>query len=686
MILRAWISSFFTTNLPRKDNMYTPYEYQKECLVVLKATRAQAINTALIVMASGLGKTVTVAFDVNEWLKTNRGRILYLCHQNEILSQAQRRFEDVLGDKCSYGFFTGLEKTAHQADCLFASFQTISRNTERIFAEDEFGYIFVDESHHSQAVSHLKTVQYFKPKFLLGATATPDRADRLNIRSVFGEEVYNLPLEKALAQGLLTRVDYRLVTDEISIGEISEADIEELTIKDLNKALFSSRHDKEIADSIERHSSELREQRIVVFASTIAHAEQLARNIAGSTTIHSEVPTKERIVRLELFRQGMITTAITVDCFNEGIDIPEANMLVFLRSTASQRIFYQQLGRGLRLCQGKDKVIVLDFVGNAERLTMLKELADAIGMQTKAFKIKFDEKACRIIDLVERMRPLSVADMPDLLAEYSPKNPLPASRASVRSHKEVWWICGKCGNEWQTSSAGRLRGRECLVCGGQVTKRNNLSVLHPDLAEEYSEKNPIKPDQVIATSCEFVMWKCRKCSYEYAARPYSRVFRKDRCPACIALIDTFADNMAFRLPHLVREYARINTTSPERLGTNKTVLSRWWTCPHCKSDYTSTVGDRMKGVACPYCPEKIEKVVPQQAEVLMTDHLSLAEEYSSRNKEPVETVLADTSEQLWWVCSDCGRYWQSSGRERLNGKRCPYHSQFTTASCEVSIR
>lgn len=666
--------------------MFTPYNYQEGCLVVLKTARTHGKTTALIVMASGLGKTVTVALDAREWLRNNRGRILYLCHQNDILGQAQQTFQSVLGDGYSYGFFTGREKTAHKADCLFASFQTMSRNAERMFSPDEFGYIIVDESHHSQAPSHLKIVEYFRPRFLLGATATPDRADGLNIRSVFGEEIYNLPLEKALAQGLLTRVDYRLVTDEISFDKANSANTAEWSLENIDHSVFIPKRDEEIADAIDRHSSELSEQRIVVFASTIARAEQLSQSISGCVTIHSGVPIKERLVRLEMFRQGMIRVVITVDCFNEGIDIPEANVIVFLRSTASQRIFYQQLGRGLRLCQGKDKVIVLDFVGNAERLVMLKELADAIGihyseeMATRAnkapnpFHLRFDEKAQGVLDLVKRIRVNRVADVPELLMEYSSRNPLSASRISAKSWKDVWWICGKCKHEWQTSPSAKSFGRQCPKCEGQVTDQNNLASLHPHLAKQYSTRNPLPANQIKATTKEMVWWVCPKCSYEYMARPYSRIHRGDDCPACAAQTPEYADNLAFRLPGLVSEYSYTNMSPPEQVGF-RTTFRRWWICSGCGDSYQSSPRGRDDGKGCPSCQKK----VPAKRVELVTVQPVLVEEYSSRNRESVFTIPADTDEQLWWICSSCGRYWQASARERLSGKSCPHCPKLTSA-------
>lgn len=668
--------------------MYTPYSYQNECLVVLKTTRVQGKRTALVVMASGLGKTVTVAFDAKEWLKENRGRVLYLCHQNDILAQAQQTFKAVLGNGYSYGFFTGREKTAHKADCLFASFQTMSKNAVRVFSAEEFGYIIVDESHHSQAPSHLTIVEYFKPKFLLGVTATPNRADGQSIRRVFGEEVFNLPLEKALAQELLTEVDYRLVTDEISFDQIKGTNIDNLSLKGIDHTVFIPERDEEISAAINRQAIGLSEQRIVIFASTIARAEQLAERIPGSMPYHSQMPMKERLVRLEMFRQGLLRAVVTVDCFNEGIDIPEANVIVFLRSTASQRIFYQQLGRGLRLSQGKEKVIVLDFVGNAERITMLKELADAIGvhyseeMAARAdkhhpFHIKFDEKAQEVLTLVKRVRVKRVADVPELVSEYSSRNPLSASHISAKSWKDVWWSCGRCGYEWQTSPAAKGYGRQCPKCEGQVTEKNNLAALYPNLARQYAARNLLPPDQIKARTKDMVWWKCPQCSHEYPARPYSRIYRSDGCPACAAEMPAYADNLAFASPKLALEYSDTNMLSPEHVG-KRTTYARWWICVDCGHSYQMSARSRDDGKGCPVCLAK----VPTKAVNLVTTYPFLAEEYSSRNRKPSDTILADTDEPLWWVCSSCGRYWQASGKERLSGKRCPHCPKLVPVSVD----
>lgn len=353
--------------------MFAPYAYQTECLEVINAKRAEGRRRLLIVMASGLGKTVTIAFDARSWLEQFGGRVLYLCHQNEILYQAKATFEVVLGNSRTYGFFHGLEKTAHQVDCLFASFATMVKNI-KLFQPDEFDYVVVDESHHSHAETFKPVVDYFTPRFLLGATATPNRLDERNIRDIYGEEVYSLPLVEALARDLLTPVDYRLLSDEIQANTLLQTPNGRFSIKQLNRTIFVPKRDEEIIEIVKRNAAQINNPRIIYFCSSIRHCDYLAKLVPDCLTLHSLIPAKERGVRLELFRQGLISTAITRDCFNEGVDVPEANVIVFLRTTASTTVFMQQLGRGLRRSKDKDKVIVLDFVANCERIRLVHDL------------------------------------------------------------------------------------------------------------------------------------------------------------------------------------------------------------------------------------------------------------------------------------------------------------------------
>ncbi len=407
--------------------MFEPRFYQQDCLRILQKVRQKGIRRALAVMASGLGKTVTMSFDARNFRKQfPKARVLYLCHQNQISNQSRGTFEAINGNACTYGYYNGLEKTAHSVDFLFASFQTMRTRLQN-FRPDEFDYVVVDESHHTYGDTFLDVVTYWRPKFLLGMTATPDRTDNQDIRKVFGQEVFYLPLEEALAQALLTPVDYRLMTDEICLKSMIENAERRLSLAMLNRTIFIPQRDEEIVRIVKKHSEEFEEPKTIVFCRSIKHCDQMTKIMPGSMAIHSHIPLQERIVRTELFRQGLVDILLTVDVFNEGIDIPEANIIVFLRTTTSHVVFFQQLGRGLRLAEGKDRVIVLDFVGNCERVKTIYTLWDevkerrkvvlALAPGSKAIHvsrnvdpfylnvgvINFEEKILGVVDIIRRI-------------------------------------------------------------------------------------------------------------------------------------------------------------------------------------------------------------------------------------------------------------------------------------------
>lgn len=353
--------------------MLQPYDYQQDCLRSIDEARNQGKEKAFVVMASGLGKTITAAFDTKEWFNANpKSKVLYLCHQNDILSQARITFQLIIGgNDYLYGYYHGYEKS-RQAQFLFASFQTMRKRSLR-FDRTEFDYIIVDESHHVPAMTYMPVVRYFKPKFLLGMTATPDRTDMRDIRTLFGDEVYSLSLSEALARGLLTSIDYRLLTDEIvEIGKLENP--YKMSISELNKKIFIPKRDQEIVDIINQKIALINEPRAMIFCPSIRYTEELRKYIPNAVPIHSGLQRRIQESLIQEFRNGSLNTILTVDKFNEGIDIPEVNVVVFLRSTQSKTVFYQQLGRGLRKVLGKDKVVVLDFIANCERLLIVDEL------------------------------------------------------------------------------------------------------------------------------------------------------------------------------------------------------------------------------------------------------------------------------------------------------------------------
>ncbi len=360
------------------DNYNRYAEYQTPCLKKLKAARKNGSH-GLIVMAGGLGKTIVAARDVRDFLDENPGkRVLFLCHDTGILAQNKKKFEDIVGDGYRYGLFIGNDqKEFDVVDILFASFQTMGGPDKwmQAFLENEFAYIIVDEAHHAAARTFKAVIDYFQPEFLLGLTATPDREDGKSLFDVFGEPIFTLDFVDAWAMGYLTGVDYQLVTDEISgLKEYLDPENHELvSLKDLNRKIFTPKRDEWLVKDIQERAAVKKNPRMVVFCQTIKHAEHIA-GLLGSRVLHSKQMPTEQEQNLRAFRKGTIATLVVVDKLNEGIDVPEIDVIVRLRLTGSATVFQQQLCRGLRICDGKEDVLVLDYVSSCEQIEMLFDM------------------------------------------------------------------------------------------------------------------------------------------------------------------------------------------------------------------------------------------------------------------------------------------------------------------------
>ena len=358
--------------------MVKPYEYQNECLEAL-AEHRKTNNSALIVMASGLGKTITSALDVRSFIiqqNLSDFRVLYLCHNSFILFGACEEYRKVFGDNFVYESYFGYihaNNELEKADFVFASFQKIVNHLDE-FDPEEFDYVVIDEAHHSAAPLFSKVINYFKPKFLLGMTATPERTDTKDILEYFESAVYEKDLPLALAEGLLAKVDYRLMVDDIEALLVKIRDETSFTESELNHEFFLPKRDEEIAKTILAKQAECGAKSIMIFCPSVAHADSFGHYFKDAVIVHSRMPKEDCNARLDAFKRGEVSVIISVDMLNEGVDIPETDMVVFLRSTVSQIIYYQQLGRGLRKGQREKTVVVLDFVANCDRLFMINNL------------------------------------------------------------------------------------------------------------------------------------------------------------------------------------------------------------------------------------------------------------------------------------------------------------------------
>lgn len=338
-----------------------PIKFQVPALYELSKTREEGFNKALVIVATGLGKTYLSAFD-----SKNFDKILFVAHRDEILKDAQKTFETIYSDSKSYGFFNGSAKDTKK-DIIFASVQTLSKNdylSEDYFSKDYFDYIVVDEFHHSSAKSYSEILNYFKPKFLLGLTATPDRADSGDIYKLCDYNIaYECDLRVAINNGWLTPFQYFGIYDDTDYSLIpwrgGKYDLESLE----NSLIV----EKRVQLILEKYLK-YRKKSTIAFCASVKHAKVMynyfLKNKIKSALILGETSISDRQNIIKKFKDGKLDIIFTVDIFNEGIDIPCIDTVLFLRPTTSYTIFMQQLGRGLRTYPNKHHLRVLDFVGN----------------------------------------------------------------------------------------------------------------------------------------------------------------------------------------------------------------------------------------------------------------------------------------------------------------------------------
>ncbi len=355
----------------------TLYPYQEDASSKLR-TALLDTGRAQIVMATGLGKTVVMAEAVADLLRDNRipnRRVLVLAHTTEIVNQLHRQFwhqlpksvpTHQLGDGETPSFWDGI---------TFATIQTVHNRLEDL---PEFGLILVDEAHHVGADMFQRTIRALNPPMLAGATATPWRGDGYDIDEVLGPRVVEIGIPEGLAQGFLSDVDYRLLADNIDWKFVQEASAHRYSLPELNRRLIIPTRDDEAARIVRDVFDTEHRRSGIIFSPSIEHARAFAAALRRynfkAEAISSENDTRDRYQILTMLRAGQLHFVTTVDLFNEGIDVPDVDILVFLRSTHSRRIFVQQLGRGLRVSPNKKKVVVLDFVTDIRRIAEVIEL------------------------------------------------------------------------------------------------------------------------------------------------------------------------------------------------------------------------------------------------------------------------------------------------------------------------
>ena len=666
------------------------HDYQETAYQAAIFDLSKKIRT-LLVMASGLGKTIVAAFLAKFYIEQGQ-KVLFLCHDTGILKQALCEFRKVLGESTILKTFFGLEKDweADKATVVFASFQTFSRGNP--FLPNEFDFIVVDESHHGQAPTYKEVIDYFHPQRLIGLTATPDRMDLKDIREIFGDEVIDFSLEQAIAFGWLTPVEYHVITDDINTQRLKKIlkDVldgtEKITVKQLNETIFVKKRDEEIVKIIKSFAEK---RKTIIFCERLDHVDNFLKVLPEALTYHSGNSGEINDQNLATFKSGQAQFILSVNKFNEGIDVPDAEMVVFLRATDSKTIFLQQLGRGLRKIAGKEKVLVLDFVANCERLIMVEQLVDQIStLSTERsrfskrkfqitgnnFNFLFSDEEKDLLEIIKKIQQkLYISDIPELTAEFDLEfnEPLTTAQLIAGTNKKLWWRCSKCGHLWQATGADRVRGYGCPACSNKVvTEKNNMAITHPELTKEFDrEKNaPLIPENLIAGTQKKLWWCCQTCDYKWQATGADR--KEHGCPACSGRVPTATDNLAVIRPDLAAEFDIVAnapvTPQTVKAGTTKKI---WWRCMTCGHKWQATGAARIKSGGCPAHTGR----VPTATNNMSVTHPQLAKEFDYEKNAPLapEALIAGTNKKLWWRCQTCDYKWQATGAARVRGNGCP---------------
>ncbi|MCI8914361.1 MAG: DEAD/DEAH box helicase family protein [Lawsonibacter sp.] len=350
--------------------------YQDDIVHKVVASFDEGNKRAFYIVATGLGKTVIAATIARQLWTRGCHRILVLCHATDLALQLEQGFWPQLtkGIPTSV-FFDGLPPRNTEG-ISFGLYQSLYGYLPGI-DPDQFDVVIVDEAHHALAFGFRTCLEHLKPKFLIGMTATPWRGDGQSLTTIFGNPVAKVSLVDGMAMGYLSKVDYRILCDNVDWDNMQGMSEQNLSIRDLNKRLFLPQRDEAVISELKMAIQEVGRPRIAIFSPSIEHSNRFAQMLSASgisCAALSKVDKSERRRRLLAFASGAYQAICAVDVMNEGIDIPDVNILVFLRATHSRRIFVQQLGRGLRLSEGKDKVIVLDFVSDIRRMAEMIDM------------------------------------------------------------------------------------------------------------------------------------------------------------------------------------------------------------------------------------------------------------------------------------------------------------------------
>ncbi|MEU9268658.1 DEAD/DEAH box helicase family protein [Streptomyces sp. NPDC048251] len=358
---------------------YTLRPYQKRAVAAIEEGLS-ATGTALLVLATGLGKTVVGGEVIGNLLARRPGaRVLVVAHMRDLVGQLEKALWRHIPKSVPTRLLTGESKPAALDGVVVA---TVESALTAVRAGYEPDLVMIDETHHVAETGRFAALlDLCGTADQFGVTATPWRGDKFDITSRFGYPGFKMGIAQGMAEGYLSAVDYKIYADGVDWDAVKEISEHGYSIKDLNRRLFLPQRDEEIVEHLRTAWRQTVEPRAIVFCQTIEHAEHMAHLLAASdpawvnaSHLHSGLPKRHRDVLLNEFRLGRVPVITCVDVFNEGVDVPDVNLIAFLRVTHSRRIFVQQLGRGLRLSPGKTALKVLDFVTDIRRAAAVLNL------------------------------------------------------------------------------------------------------------------------------------------------------------------------------------------------------------------------------------------------------------------------------------------------------------------------
>ena len=363
-------------------------DYQQEATENLQKMREDCKTIALLYHATGVGKTITAATDA----KAVGGRTLFLVNALKLASQAKETYAKVWPE-ATLGEYTGSQKDMTQT-VILATVQSISKDLEK-FSPTDFDYLIVDECHHAAANTYQKIFTYFHPKFILGLTATPERSDGEDMLELFQNVAHKMDLKTAVERGVLVPIRCIRVKTNIDLTDVRINGIK-YNSQDLESKLFIPERNQLIVDTYLKY---VNGKKTVIFCASVDHAAEIAKLLRDNGVKAEAVSGRDRVeVRekiLKDYETGSTNVLCACDLLNEGWDSPHTTVLFMARPTMSKTIYLQQLGRGTRRCPGKEDLLVIDFVDNANMFNMpysLHRVLDISKYQPMAYVLAPENK------------------------------------------------------------------------------------------------------------------------------------------------------------------------------------------------------------------------------------------------------------------------------------------------------